>query len=220
MMQTMLPTALSPRDCVAESQAVLTNSMDSRDNSRDEKTSSFTVDNGSATASTEILSPGRPALLSYDDMPEWFQDNKFIKHGYRPLSDSTRACLASWLYVNNETVNIYSHLVPAICFLLGEAYLLVYLHARYPNASLGDFLIFSVFLLTASICLGFSSGYHTLMNHSRSVSELWLRLDFVGIIVLITGSFFSAIYVTFWCEWLLRIVYWVVVSLIPRFPHL
>lgn len=33
---------------------------------------------------------GRPVLLSFDEMPEWFrrESNKWVLHGYRPISGS------------------------------------------------------------------------------------------------------------------------------------
>lgn len=46
-------------------------------------------------------------LLSYDEIPEWHQDNDHILHGYRPESGPVKACFASWLYHHNETVNIF-----------------------------------------------------------------------------------------------------------------
>ncbi|KAL1874413.1 hypothetical protein VTK73DRAFT_339 [Phialemonium thermophilum] len=147
-------------------------------------------------------------LLSYDEIPDWYRDNKYIRHGYRPVSNSTRSSLGSWLYLHNETVNIYSHLVPAVCFLLGEWYVLQFLHSRYREVSLADHLIFAFFLLTASGCLGLSSAYHTMINHSQQVEALWLRLDFVGIVLLTTGDIVSGVYLVFWCEPLERKIYW------------
>ncbi|KAJ0426807.1 hypothetical protein BJY00DRAFT_271015 [Aspergillus carlsbadensis] len=54
-------------------------------------------------------------------MPEWFQreSNQWIHQGYRPISGSAHASFYSWLYIH-EIVNIYSHLIPAVLFLLGE----------------------------------------------------------------------------------------------------
>ena len=150
----------------------------------------------------------RPTLLSYDEIPEWNQDNDYIRHGYRPESKSVRACLASWLYLHNESVNIYSHLLPAILFLAAEGLIHRYFQAHYPDSTTGDRLIFAFFLLTAATCLGMSAAYHTLMNRSKHVSELWLRLDFVGIVVLTLGEFVSGIYMVFFCEPVLQRVYW------------
>lgn len=93
-------------------------------------------------SSSGSVRAGRPALLSFDDMPPWFQDdnNKWIMYGYRPISGSTRASFRSWWYLHNETVNIFSHLIPAIVFLFGEGYLLQYLLANIPELTAPIFL--------------------------------------------------------------------------------
>ncbi|KAH8820307.1 mPR-like GPCR protein [Xylogone sp. PMI_703] len=157
---------------------------------------------------------GRPVLLSYNDIPEWYQDSKFILRGYRPESKSAYSCLASWVYLHNETVNIFSHLLPAIFFLAGEGLITWYFQAKYPNASIGDRLVFAFWLLSATICMGLSAGYHTLMNHSDSVGQLWLKFDFMGILILTLGDYVSGVYIGFYCERKLQIIYWsLIVSL-------
>lgn len=165
-----------------------------------------------ALSSTPTAGKARKVLLSFDELPKWHQDNEFILHGYRPISGSTRVSLRSWSYIHNESVNIYSHLIPAIAFLLGEWYILQYLTSRYSNITSVDLFIFSFFLLTAVVCLGLSTTYHTLMNHSSNVEQLWLRFDLVGIVVLTLGDFVSGIYMVFWCEPLERKIYWSMVS--------
>ncbi|UKZ53531.1 hypothetical protein TrVGV298_007323 [Trichoderma virens] len=77
-----------------------------------------------------------------------------------------------------------------------------------------DFFIFSFFLLTAIGCLGLSTTYHTLMNHSSEVEQLWLRLDLVGIVLLTLGDFVSGIYMVFWCEPLERKIYWSMIGIL------
>lgn len=151
-------------------------------------------------------------LLSFGELPEWHQDNHYILHGYRPISGSAQVSFRSWSYIHNESVNIYSHLIPAVVFLLGEWYIQSYLRSRYSNITGTDSFIFSFFLLTAVICLGLSTTYHTLMNHSYEVEQLWLRLDLIGIVVLTLGDFVSGIYMVFWCEPLQRKIYWSMVS--------
>lgn len=110
--------------------------------------------------------------------------------------------------MHNESINIYSHLIPAIAFFLGEWYIVQYLHGNYDRVTVSDQLIFAFFLLTATLCLSFSATYHTLINHSPAVETMWLRLDFVGIILLTLGDFVSGIYMVFWCEPLQRKIYW------------
>ncbi|RPB19327.1 mPR-like GPCR protein [Terfezia boudieri ATCC MYA-4762] len=151
-------------------------------------------------------------LLSYKEIPPWHQDNDYILHGYRPISNSSLECLTSWSYLHNETVNIFSHLIPALLALaialaletVNRKFFLFY----YPEATRGDIIAFTFYLLSASLCLGISTAYHTLMNHSELVSNLWLRMDFLGIIILIEGCFVSGIYVTFYCEPSLQRLYW------------
>lgn len=147
-------------------------------------------------------------LLSYDEMPEWYQDNEFILHKYRPISNSTYECFSSWLSWHNETVNIHSHLIPAIMFLAAEGFISTYLQSKYPGMTVFDHLIFAAFLLSAVICLGLSATYHTMSNHSCKLSSIWLQFDFVGIIVLTLGDFVSGIYMAFYCEPTLQQAYW------------
>ncbi|KAH7016044.1 hemolysin-III related-domain-containing protein [Microdochium trichocladiopsis] len=153
---------------------------------------------------------GRPALLSFDEMPEWFQhdNNQWILHGYRPISGSFRASFRSWWYLHNETVNIYSHLIPAVVFLLGEWYILQDLAGKYSRVTSTDFVAFSFFMLTATICYAFSALYHTLMNHSYTVDHLYHRLDMLGIGIFIVGDIILGVYIIFWCETTLRNIYW------------
>ncbi|KAH8162046.1 hypothetical protein CIB48_g6208 [Xylaria polymorpha] len=153
--------------------------------------------------------PRKSSLISYEELPVWHQDNPFIRKGYRPISRSTMACLRSLAFLHNETLNIYTHLIPAAAALfVGEAWVLSYLRQRYVDVGASDYVIFAVLFSAAAACLGISSAYHTLMSHSRDVEARWLRLDFVGIIILIVGSFVSGIYVGFWCEWTERKIYW------------
>ncbi|KAI6080968.1 mPR-like GPCR protein [Hypoxylon rubiginosum] len=149
-----------------------------------------------------------PVLLSFDELPEWHQDNEYIRHGYRPISGSAQVSFRSWSYLHNESVNIFSHLIPGIAFLLGEWYIQQYLASRYSQITAADYVIFTLFLLTAVICLGLSTTYHTLINHSNKIEKLWLRFDLIGIIVLTLGDFISGIYMIFWCEPLQRKIYW------------
>lgn len=152
-------------------------------------------------------------LLSFDEIPKWHQDNEFIRYGYRLISGSAQVSFCSWLYIHNESVNIYSHLIPTIIFLLGEWYIKEYLISKYSNITSADILIFTFYPITVIICLGFSTIYHTLMNHSSKVEQLLLQLDLIGIVILILGDFISGIYMVFWCEPLQRKIYWSMVSL-------
>ncbi|KAJ5225540.1 hemolysin-III channel protein Izh2 [Penicillium chermesinum] len=152
-----------------------------------------------------------PQLVSFNEIPEWYSDNEFILHGYRPISNSAPACFHSWGYLHNETANIYSHLIPGLVFLAGEWYLLQYLRVEYPRATVADLMVFAFFVLTTTVCYGLSAMYHTLMNHSVRVNSLWLQVDLIGIVLSTLGNFVSGIYVIFYCEQELKRGYWAMV---------
>ncbi|KEF53149.1 uncharacterized protein A1O9_10597, partial [Exophiala aquamarina CBS 119918] len=61
-------------------------------------------------------------------------------------------------YIYNESINIYSYLIPAVFFLLGE-----YIYSRVTSA---DFITFSIFIFTTVTYLSLSATYYTLINYS------------------------------------------------------
>ena len=177
------------------------------------------MESTSDTASKAVKAR-RPILLSFDEMPEWFrrESNQWILDGYRPISGSAHASFCSWSYIHNESVNIFSHLVPAVFFLLGEWYIQQYLVSRYSGVTGADFVAFSVFMVAAVTCLSLSATYHTLMNHSQHMERLCLRLDMLGVVIFILGDLVLGIYTVFWCEPLPRNIYWSMVSCSPYAP--
>jgi adiponectin receptor len=142
----------------------------------------------------------RAALLSIDKVPEWYGENPFILSGYRPVSAAVAPCFASWRYWHNQTGNIFSHLVPGLLALALNAALGRGFATRYPAATPADRAVFHVYLTAAALCFGVSATYHTMLCHSRDLADLWIRLDYVSIAVLIVGSFVPQLYVTFYCE--------------------
>lgn len=156
--------------------------------------------------------PNPPGLLSYDQVPEAHRDNPYIHHGYRPISNSIKSCLASWFHLHNETINIISYLLPAVLSLVAAASLYRILQRYYPGISQADYVVFVVFLLTVALCLGISAMAHTMMSHSVVECEFWLRVDFFGSLTLIYGCIFSGLHMIFYCEPGLENVYGVVVS--------
>jgi adiponectin receptor len=151
-------------------------------------------------------------LVKWDDLPHWQQDNHYIKGSYRRVSGSYLKSFGSLAHWHNETINIYSHLIPALLSLPCAIALHRLLQPRYDQATKGDVIAFSCFFLGAALCLGMSATYHTISNHSPMVNQIGNQLDYVGIVLLITGSFIPSIYYGFWCDPVLQKVYWSMVS--------
>lgn len=158
---------------------------------------------------TEVRS--RYSLLSYDNIPLWYQNNDSIRHGYRSVMNDSKACLESLIYLHNETANIYTHLFPAFLAILGQGILYRYLSSSYPRVTMTDYLIFALHLGCTSICLGLSAFYHTFLCHSAYFAELWSRIYYMGIVALTCGDVVSGVYVAFYCEPVLQRIYWTMV---------
>ncbi|KAI1279200.1 mPR-like GPCR protein [Xylaria sp. FL0933] len=147
-------------------------------------------------------------LLLWDELPHWRRDNAFILSGYRPATNSYAASLLSTFAVHNESVNIWTHAVGSLVLVpLAVRYLYAEIAPRYPSASATDELVFACFLGGAAVCLGMSATFHTLSNHSESVSKWGNKLDYSGIVCLIVGSFVPALYYGLFCKPVLKSVY-------------
>jgi predicted membrane channel-forming protein YqfA (hemolysin III family) len=113
-------------------------------------------------------------LLSYQDIPKWQQSNRYLLSGYRyvasrlrshrlaasnlafipnPLiafsapSGSALTSLASALHLNNETINIHTHLAGGFVFAL----LPIYFHLAF-DPPLADTIVVSIFLEGVATC--------------------------------------------------------------------
>ena len=151
------------------------------------------------------------SLVQWDEVPRWQQDNHHIHGSYRRPSGSYYRSLGSLFYIHNETVNIYTHLLPALAALPAALALYKVLQPRYVQATTRDVLAFSCFFLGAAICLGMSATYHLISNHSPAVNKFGNQLDYAGIVLLISGSFVPSIYYGFWCDTTLQRFYWTMV---------
>ncbi|KAJ1703609.1 hypothetical protein LUZ63_003388 [Rhynchospora breviuscula] len=191
-------------------------------------------------------------LLRYDELPDYMKENEFILNYYRCEWPLTKAffSLFSW---HNETINIWTHLLGFLLFLI-----LTVLHLSYyipqvadflghisgsiatsavenVSANFGNFFVgaaslvkldasigahssattdlsaqrwpFFVFLAGSMFCLLCSSLCHLLCCHSHRLNLFLIRLDYVGIAVMIVTSFFPPIYYIFQCDPQWQIVY-------------
>lgn len=155
-------------------------------------TTTTTTTTDSITVSTKVK-----RLYSWNEIPIWQRDNEHIVSGYVRETNSLTGCLRSLLYLHNESVNIYTHLIPAICCLV-----LLFLNksivVEYPTTSLRDYLIIDVFFLGLFTCLMMSSLFHCTKCHSERVAALGNKLDYLGICVLVSTSMISILYYGFY----------------------
>ena len=182
--------------------------------------------NGAALPKPELSRQSKAStklLLSWDDLPEWRQDNHYIRSHYRVTTYSYIGSFKSLFYLHNESVNIHTHLFAALFFLVLAVYfhptISAYLLLPTPGSTSllsqlvpADILAFTFFFAGAIACLGISATYHTISNHSPLVNQWGNQLDYVGIVALITGSFIPSVYYGFCGRQELQWVYWGMVS--------
>lgn len=147
-------------------------------------------------------------FLCWDDLAPWQRNNHFIHTGYRPVTNSFSACIRSLFYIQNESVNIHSHLLGALLTVPLAHWFFTVTAARYPTAGTADTVVFACFFLAAITCFAMSATYHTISNHSARIARRAIALDFLGIVGLVTGSFIPSIYYGFYCRPRLQYVYW------------
>lgn len=220
---TSRPTSSQSDDTTTPS----TESYQLRSRSRPRRPSTSSQHSQHSTSSA-LLSTARAAearveealrvLLHWDDLPAWRRDNAFIVSGYRPTSYSVSGSFGSLLYMHNETVNIWTHLLGAVFFLaVGGWFLWKVIAPRVGEASGSDVLVFSCFFGGAMACLGMSATFHTLCNHSPEVAMWGNKLDYTGIVFLIVGSYVPALYYGWFCHEVWLTGYLAAVSFSP-FP--
>ncbi|KAF1952685.1 HlyIII-domain-containing protein [Byssothecium circinans] len=158
----------------------------------------------------------RPRLCNYHELPEWYrhQESPYIVTNYRPPSNSYHSCIHSLTYLHNETMNVWTHLLPAITLALALPLLQINISRIYADAPWMDRFMLTLTPMAALLTFSLSSTYHTLNNHSALVSSSCLLMDFAGILVLILCSFISGIYVGFYGYPFERKLYWTMIALL------
>ncbi|KAI9698594.1 MAG: hypothetical protein M1820_007393 [Bogoriella megaspora] len=153
----------------------------------------------------------RDLTLLWHQLPAWQQDNHYIVSGYRPASGSYLVSLRSLGYIHNETINIYTHLLGALLAATMAVWLFSALGKRYYLADSDDMIVLICFFIGAVACLGMSATYHLISNHSETVAVFGNKLDYLGIVALIWGSFVPCIYYGFRDNISLMKLYWTMV---------
>ncbi|KHJ41218.1 hypothetical protein D918_08668 [Trichuris suis] len=165
-------------------------------------------------------------VTHFQSLPDWLKDNDFLKSGHRPPLPSYNACLKSIFRIHTETGNIWTHMLGCATFIGVAAY---FLSRPETEVQYQEKVVFSVFFISAILCLGFSSAFHTVSCHSVNVTKLFSKLDYVGIALLIVGSFVPWLFYGFYCRRWAKIFYTtfiavlgvisIIVSLFDRFSH-
>lgn len=143
------------------------------------------------------ISYARRRLYSFEELPNWQKDNEHILHGYVRETGNLKDSLKSLFYLHNESVNIYTHLLPALLFL-AFTFATEFYMKKFPTTNTADYFYISLFFLGAFTCLILSSIFHCVKCHSLPVATFGNKLDYLGIVALISTSMISILYYGFY----------------------
>jgi len=151
----------------------------------------------------------------YHMLPEWMKDNEHLHKGHRPELQSAAECFKSIFRIHTETGNIWTHMIGFFAFLVVTIvfYVKPFCDNCREDIGVSEKLIFLCFFIGAMVCLLCSTLFHTMSAHSEWVSNVFSRLDYVGIAVLIVGSSLTWLYYGFYCEFYTKLTYMVAVSI-------
>ncbi|KAK2725343.1 hypothetical protein QYM36_001704, partial [Artemia franciscana] len=143
-------------------------------------------------------------VCDFKSLPDWLQDNDYLHLGHRPPLPSFKECFRSIFRIHTETGNIWTHLIGCLMFIMVTTYFWVRTDLVFDTK---EKIIFTFFFVGAIGCLGLSFTFHTVSCHSETVGKFFSKLDYVGITLLIVGSFVPWLYYGFYCEYLAYVIY-------------
>jgi len=138
--------------------------------------------------------------INFEELPEYMKDNEFIRSHYRPELRSYTECLRSIFGLHTESGNIWSHLLGCIIFIGFVIKFYSNPNSVFQGHEIGQKIVFCFFFIGVTLCLSLSTAYHTLSCHSDTVKKVTNKLDYVGISLLIVGSYIPWIYYGFYCH--------------------
>ncbi|KAF7568251.1 hypothetical protein PtrM4_128640 [Pyrenophora tritici-repentis] len=144
------------------------------------------------------------ALLGWDELLPWQQDNEFILTSHRRATNSYLRSLKSVFRVHNETVNIWSHVMGVAIFFCAAVLLYLrrnskgHLDGRYSMNA--DDMAVGIYFLSVITCFFFSFIYHIFLDHSECTRTWTCRFDYLGIVIPLWGTTVSSTHFGFYCE--------------------
>ncbi|XP_013387641.1 progestin and adipoQ receptor family member 3 [Lingula anatina] len=170
------------------------------------------IDRGCQAAVCTSIGKEDIQLYKYNEVPEFLQGNPYVRDGYRAFL-SSNACIKSLFVWNNETINIWSHLIGFVIFCLCTLVDNIVMIPHY-SGGFSDHLIVTAGLLCYQFCMLCSAGYHIFNCHSERASKRWLMTDLAGISVGLIGCYLPAVHYAFYCLSIWRDIYLFTVAIL------
>ncbi|KEG11739.1 adiponectin receptor protein 1 [Trypanosoma grayi] len=138
-------------------------------------------------------------------VPDCLKENPYILTGYR-AQYTTGMCIRSFFALHNETVNIWTHGIGFLVFVLLS--LVLFTTVLLTHEYLAHTFVYGIFCFGCLMCMACSTTYHLFLGHRNQLLSLVAQqLDYYGISVLIVVSFLPPLYIGFYCEPFFRAIY-------------
>lgn len=141
-------------------------------------------------------------LIRIDSLPKFLNDNEFLLANHRPELKSVSECFRSIFMLHTETLNVWTHFLGAAAVVL-----LFFNHWMNSTSQWQQNLYFAVFFLGAVTCMTVSAIFHTVLCHSEKMFKLFAKLDYCGVIFLISTSYILWMHFGFYCTLPLKLFY-------------
>lgn len=144
-------------------------------------------------------------VVQFTTLPQWLQDNDFLRKGHRPPLPSFRECFKSIFRIHTETGNIWTHLLGVVAFIGLSLY---FITRPVTEIEVQEKMVFMSFFAGAIVCMFLSFTFHTVCCHqNKFIGKLFAKLDYCGIAFLTVGSFVPWLYYSFYCHYTPKVVY-------------
>ncbi|KAF1756541.1 hypothetical protein GCK72_012994 [Caenorhabditis remanei] len=124
--------------------------------------------------------------------------NDYVINHYRPPAMTRKMCAKSAFHINNETINIWSHLLGFIYFTY-QQYYTNYIVLPSVGSHKADHFVFTLSIFGMQMCMLLSASYHTFGCTSIEMRQKWLKMDIFGISAGLLGMYLNGIYTAFFC---------------------
>ncbi|KAF1756535.1 hypothetical protein GCK72_012988 [Caenorhabditis remanei] len=150
----------------------------------------------------------RYRLVSKHKLHKTLWQNDYVINHYRPPAMTRKMCAKSLLrfhlphfsafHINNETINIWSHLLGFIYFTY-QQYYTNYIVLPSVGSHKADHFVFTLSIFGMQMCMLLSASYHTFGCTSIEMRQKWLKMDIFGISAGLLGMYLNGIYTAFFC---------------------
>ncbi|KAK5996103.1 putative C30D11.11-like protein [Cladobotryum mycophilum] len=146
------------------------------------------------------VSEANGGWLTYEEIPSPWRNNHFIRRGYRFTPSLIKTAL-SLFYLSNETINIWTHLIP-VFLVLRYPLCIIPVFETFRDGGLGrslDAYVALTYFVTGAASMICSSAWHSARCSSRvRLMSSFVSVDIMSISLILTAFNILFLHVAFY----------------------